>query len=88
MVCTQNDEKGYYLLRDLVLRIYWDNMDSPWRRCPWGISSSYLHVGDRDIHRLEKIYNIMPKHGLYRFHVMDPIMFESDLRRKNAGRDN
>jgi hypothetical protein len=30
--------------------------------------------------KLEKTYDLMPKHGLYRFHIMDPVMFESDLR--------
>ncbi|MFP3089719.1 DUF2961 domain-containing protein [Treponema sp. TIM-1] len=43
-------------------------------------SKSYLYVGGRDMRKLEKIYDLMPKHGLYRFHIMDPIMFESDLR--------
>lgn len=43
-------------------------------------SKSYLSFGGRDLHKLEKLYDIIPKHGLYRFHIMDPILFESDIR--------
>jgi hypothetical protein len=43
-------------------------------------SKSYPASGGRDSRKWDNIYDLMPKHGLYRFHVMDPILFESDLR--------
>jgi hypothetical protein len=43
-------------------------------------SKSYLSFGDKDLHKMEKVYDIMPKHGLYRFHIMDPVLFESDIK--------
>ena len=36
ITCAQNGEKGYYLLRDLVFRIYWDNAAAPSVEVPLG----------------------------------------------------
>jgi len=36
ITCAQNGEKGYYILRDLVLRIYWDNAGFPSVEVPLG----------------------------------------------------
>jgi hypothetical protein len=33
----------------------------------------------KDIRHLDKVFDTIPKHGLYRWHLLDPIRFESDL---------
>ena len=43
-------------------------------------SKSFVARRDKDLRRVDRIYDIMPKHGLYRFHIMDPVLFDSDLK--------
>jgi hypothetical protein len=47
-----------------------------------GLESSkvFLSFGGNNQYKMNKVYDIMPKHGLYRFHVMDPVIFEKDIK--------
>ncbi len=41
----------------------------------------YLNGGNGiDLEKIDKLYDLMPKHGLYRWHIMDPIIFEDSLK--------
>ncbi len=43
-------------------------------------TKSHLAFDGKDWGKFDKIVDLMPKHGLYRWHIMDPIIFENDLR--------
>ena len=46
MTIRENTEKGSFVMRDVVLRIYWDNSSTPAVEAPLGISSATDSAND------------------------------------------
>lgn len=43
-------------------------------------NKTYLSFGNRDFSKMDRIFDLIPKHGLYRWHLMDPVKFDRKLR--------
>ena len=43
-------------------------------------NKTHLSFDGTGMEKFDNIFDLMPKHGLYRWHIMDPIIFEEDLK--------
>ena len=83
-IADKTSEKDVFVLRDMVLRMYWDGEEAYPTLCSTGTEDYFggawsFADWDAEGKTYEKNY-CMPMRGFYRWHLPDPVMFDEHIK--------
>lgn len=83
-IADKTSEKDVFVLRDMVLRMYWDGEEAYPTLCSTGTEDYFggawsFADWDAEGKTYEKNY-CMPMRGFYRWHLPDPVMFDENIK--------